>query len=61
MRSTEETVASKVANKKPRQKKSQAMRIRELKSLAAALGSPVVVKRQGTKGTISISFLGLKI
>lgn len=59
VRSTEETVASKVANKKPRQKKSQAMRIREAEELlAAALGSPVVVKRQGTKGTISISFFG---
>ncbi|MGI6620935.1 MAG: ParB/RepB/Spo0J family partition protein [Bacillota bacterium] len=59
VRSTEEVVASALVRKKPRQKKSGPARVREAEEiLSAALGSPVVVKRQGAKGTISISFFG---
>ena len=55
----EEVVASALVRKKPRQKKSGPARVREAEEiLSAALGSPVVVKRQGAKGTISISFFG---
>jgi len=59
VRETEEAVASKAAKRKPRQKQTSSSRIKEAEEiLSAALGSPVVVKRQGTKGTISISFFG---
>lgn len=59
VRETEEAVASKAAKQKPRQKQTSSSRIKEAEEiLSAALGSPVVVKRQGTKGTISISFFG---
>lgn len=59
VRGTEEAVATKTAKRKPRQRQPQSSRIREAEEiLAAALGSPVVVKRQGTRGTISISFFG---
>lgn len=59
VRETEEAVASKAAKRKRRQKQTSSSRIKEAEEiLSAALGSPVVVKRQGTKGTISISFFG---
>jgi ParB family chromosome partitioning protein len=59
VRETEEAVASKAAKRKPRQKQTSSSRIKEAEEiLSAALGSPVVVKRQGAKGTISISFFG---
>jgi ParB family chromosome partitioning protein len=59
VRGTEEAVATKTAKRKRRQRQSQSSRIREAEEiLAAALGSPVVVKQQGTRGTISISFFG---
>lgn len=59
VRETEEAVASKAAKRKPRQKQTNSSRLKEAEEiLSAALGSPVVVKRQGTKGTISISFFG---
>lgn len=59
VRETEEAVASKAAKRKPRQKQTSSSRVKEAEEiLSAALGSPVVVKRQGTKGTISISFFG---
>ncbi len=59
VRSTEDAVSSR-PGKKPRQKKAtEAARVREAEEiLAAALGSPVIVKRQGAKGTVSITFFG---
>jgi len=59
VRSTEDAVSSRPGKKGRQKKATEAARVGEAEEiLAAALGSPVIVKRQGAKGTISITFFG---
>lgn len=59
VRSIEEVVSSSPAKKAKKRSAPSATRVKEAEEiLTAALGSPVVVKRQGSRGTISISFFG---
>lgn len=59
VRSTEEAASDKPAAQRNKKVGPRAVRVREAEEmLTAALGSPVVVKKQGNKGTISISFFG---
>jgi len=58
VRGTEEAVSGKAA-RKAKKDTVTAIRVKEAEEvLTAALGSPVVVKKQGNRGTISISFFG---
>ncbi len=58
VRSTEEAVAGKGARKEKKETVA-VIRVKEAEEvLTALLGSPVAVKKQGGKGTISISFFG---
>ena len=59
VRNVEEAVSSEAPKKKKRDALLPSVRLREAEELlSAALGSPVLVKKQGNKGTITISFFG---
>lgn len=59
VRSIEEVVSSSPVKKTKKRTTPSTTRVREAEELlTAALGSPVMVKRQGSKGTIAISFFG---
>lgn len=59
VRSIEEVVSSSPVKKTRKPTTPSTTRVREAEEiLTAALGSPVMVKRQGSKGTIAISFFG---
>ncbi len=61
VRATEQSVSTKGRKQRRKKESVSTVRVKEAEEiLSAALGSPVVVKKTGSKGTINIAFFGLE-